>query len=390
MIPQVTIASIHGPFGQLFLAEELHKRGALAAVVDTRPWWKAKKKHPWLPRSKYLAMPLIEYGRQIRMQFVSKVFSYDDRLLTEIERTLFAKWIARVIPEADIQIFLVGSALESLNAAKREGRKTIVFNNSTHIDNAVAVLTEEARVRGLREPKYFSQWFRKRVLDEYELADFIRVPAEIARQSFLDRGFSPEKVRVIPHGYEIDVFQPHPKRDDIFRVLFFATVSYRKGVPYLFEAFRRANIQKSELLLVGGLSSEIRPFLKAIDIPFRSLGYVPWKDLAPIISQCSVSVLLSLEEGSAGTLGQAMACGVPVVATRAAGAEPLIRNGIDGYVVDLPQNVECVADCLRELALDESKRRSMAANALGRVSSFTWKNHADEMWKWFTEIVPLS
>lgn len=387
MIPQVTIASIHGPFGQLFLAEELHKRGALAAVLDSRPWWKTRKKHQWLPRSKYLAMPLLEYGRQIRMQFIGKVFSHDDRFLTEIERTLFSKWAATVVPAAHIHIFLAGCGLEGLQAARGKGRKTIVFNNSTHIDNAVAVLAKEARLRGLREPKHFSPWFRKRILEEYERADFIRVPAESARQTFLERGFPPEKIRVVPHGYEIDVFQPHSKRDDVFRVLFFAAVSYRKGVPYLFEAFRQANIPNSELLLIGGVSSEIRPFLKATDIPYRSMGFVPWKDLAPIVSQCSVSVLLSLEEGSAGTLGQAMACGVPVIATRAAGAEPLIRNGLDGYVVDRPENVEHTAACLKELAADESKRRHMVASAIERVSGFTWENHANEMWKWFAEIL---
>lgn len=384
--PQVTIASINGPFGQVFLAEELQKKNSLVALLDSLPWWRAKRKHPWLRKNQYFALPLVEYERYLRHVYLNKFISLAPRSFNEIERTIFSKWAARVVPEADIQIFLAGCALESLKRARSKGIKTILFNNSTHIDHAVEVMNKESDYRGLPRMKHISPWFRERLLEEYELADYVRVPAELPRTTFLERGFSKDKIRTVFHGYEIDIFKPGIKKDNIFRIVFFGRISFRKGVPYLIEAVKRAQLSHCELLFIGGMVDNMQPYLRQLNIPYKLTGHVSWKAAATLLQQCSVSVFLSLEEGSAGTLGQAMACGVPVIASKSSGAEPLIRHGIDGFVVEAPQDVDEVASLLQQLSQNPDQLAEVSRAAAQRATKFTWPRHAECMMGWFQEI----
>lgn len=383
--PQVSVASPHGKFGQLYLAEYLQRLGALSAVLDTRPWRHVKGEKAWLPRSKYISMPLLEYERQLRYR-LGNWLPMPGRHMDGLERLLYSKWLPHVLPGGDdLRVLLSCGALDALKASRKAGIPTILFNNSTHIDNALAVLGKLRRKSG-QSDRIIAAWHRNMIVQEYEWADYIRVPAESARRTFLERGFSPAKVRCIPHGYELEFFRPHPKKDDIFRVLFFGTVSHRKGVPELLKAFAEAAIPESELVLIGSVMPEMRADLARSRVPYKTMGFVGWKDLAPVISQASVSVLLSWEEGSAGTIGQAMACGVPVIVSNDSGAEPVVRDEKEGFIVPTG-DVAATADRLRLLARDPGLRRNMGQRALERAQQFTWDHHGKLMWEWILEIL---
>lgn len=319
------------------------------------------------------------------MQYINPLLPHNGTHFGAIESSIFSKWVSLQKNSTDIEIFFSGCAFDTLRRKKTQGSVRIVFNNSTHISNSIAVLQSEAARHGM-PIELPPSWWEARILEEYERADYIRVPAEFARQTFLVRGFDPEKIKVIPHGYETDIFKPHQKADDVFRVLFFGAVGFRKGIPMLFEAFHRAAIPNSELLLVGGVSNEIKPFLKNTSVPFKQVGFVKWAELPPIISQASVSVLLSLEEGSAGTIGQAMACGVPVIASKSSGCEPLIRDGVDGYVIPSPHDTELVAQKLRFLSDNLDTLKVMASESVNRANEFSWDHHCLIASKWFREL----
>ncbi len=380
-----TIASLNGPFGQHFLARHLANAGQLVRWYDSRPFSRSKRKFNWISKSYYRSIDLLEYVRHFRMLFLKNLFVLSNNYFQALESSIFAKWVSMHKQLADIEILFSGCALNSLRRAKNPNSLRILFNNSTHISNALEILRQESLRQGfaidLPPP-----WWEARILEEYERADYIRVPAEFARQTFLDRGFPPEKIKVIPHGYELDIFKPGPKTDNVFRVLFFGAVGFRKGIPMLFEAFENAAIPNSELLLVGGVSNDIQPFLNASRVPFKSLGYKSWSELPPIISQASVSVLLSLEEGSAGTIGQAMACGIPVIASKSSGCEPIIRNGTDGYVIHSAHDSEEVAKKLRFLSDNPNILREMSCNCIKRASEFSWNNHCLQATQWFQEL----
>ncbi|MGC1678254.1 MAG: glycosyltransferase family 4 protein, partial [Candidatus Binataceae bacterium] len=101
--------------------------------------------------------------------------------------------------------------------------------------------------------------------------------------------------------------------------------------------------------------------------------------LAEQYSQASVLVLPSLEEGLALVQAQAMACGVPVIATTNAGAEDLFTDGVEGFVVPI-RDPDAIASKLVYLYEHPEARDAMGAAALARVRELGgWNSYGEKM-----------
>jgi glycosyltransferase involved in cell wall biosynthesis len=151
------------------------------------------------------------------------------------------------------------------------------------------------------------------------------------------------------------------------------------GTHLLLVALTRLERPDAELWLIGGVEDEMRPALARYEGLFELKGFVPHAQLPALLTQCSVYVQPSLEEGLAKVLLEAMASGLPVVATTNTGAEDVVREGVDGFVVPI-RDPEALAERLTRLADDEEARRRMGASAAERVArGFSWKDYADRM-----------
>src|SRR6202000_3417649 len=121
---------------------------------------------------------------------------------------------------------------------------------------------------------------------------------------------------------------------DIFRVLFVGQIAVRKGVHLLAEAFKKANLPNSELVLVGAASKSKKALIDAMNVPnLQFMGPVPNARLASVYSTASVFIMPSLEDGFGMVALEAMACGCPVIISSNAGAADLVNEGVNGYVV---------------------------------------------------------
>jgi glycosyltransferase involved in cell wall biosynthesis len=87
-----------------------------------------------------------------------------------------------------------------------------------------------------------------------------------------------------------------------------------------------------------------------------------------LYSQASVLVLASVEEGLALVQAQAMACGVPIVATTNTGAEDLFIDGAEGFIVPI-RDPEAIREKLEWMLDNPELRDQMAAAAIERVKS---------------------
>jgi glycosyltransferase involved in cell wall biosynthesis len=97
------------------------------------------------------------------------------------------------------------------------------------------------------------------------------------------------------------------------------------------------------------------------------------------MARSHVLALASVEEGLALVQGQAMACGCPVVATAATGAEDLFTDGVEGFIV-ADRDVAALADRLQRLADDPALRERMSAAALARVRQLGGWDRYGEQW----------
>jgi hypothetical protein len=91
---------------------------------------------------------------------------------------------------------------------------------STHIDGVAEVLADEHRRLEIDSPVFIHSRMRERVQREIERATCIRAISEVVKRSFVERGVSADKIRVVLPAIDLDHFRPaaKAKKDDIFRL----------------------------------------------------------------------------------------------------------------------------------------------------------------------------
>jgi len=152
-------------------------------------------------------------------------------------------------------------------------------------------------------------------------------------------------------------------------VIYVGQITVRKGIGYLLQAVEPlARKHKVELWLVGEIDPHIRRLLDRYSSIFEYKGACPRRDLWRLYSQSSVLVLASVEEGFGLVQAQAMACGVPVIATTNTGAEDLFTDGIEGFIVPI-RSPESIREKLQWMMDNRDLRDRMAGAALERVKS---------------------
>src|SRR5205814_6412873 len=183
-----------------------------------------------------------------------------------------------------------------------------------------------------------------RSIEEYDLATLLLVLSERAAETFRESGMAKEKLFYLPRGVDVDRFKPGI-RPPIFRAIFSGALIERKGIHHLLEAWHRLNLRDAELWLLGSIHDEAKPHLKKFGTDnVRVLGFK--RDLENYLNQGSVYVFPSRLEGSAKTIYEASASGLPMITTREAG--DVVRDGVEGIIVQ-PGDVDAIAAAIEHL-----------------------------------------
>jgi phosphatidylinositol alpha-mannosyltransferase len=196
------------------------------------------------------------------------------------------------------------------------------------------------------------------------------------------RRFFGGRYRIVPNGVRLGVEQEGEvgARDDgPLRILFIGQAVERKGLPVLLRAFEALRDQvPATLTLVGASAAEIAPML--LDSRgVRALGKVSDEDKHAELARADVLCAPSLRGESFGmVLTEAFAAATPVIASDMPGYRDVARDGVDSVLV-APGDPLALAEALRELALDPSRRERMAAAARERAERFSWTRVAAEV-----------
>jgi starch synthase len=290
----------------------------------------------------------------------------------------FDKWLSNRIEPCDIFHCLSSFGVESHRIAKKQhGALTVCDRGSSHILFQDEILFEEHDKLGIPylpiDPRVI-----ERELLEYEECDLIFLPSQYVQRTFIDKGIPKEKLRVVPYGVDLKMFRPVPKVDDVFRIIYVGAISIRKGIQYLLEAASRFSEKEIEIWLVGMVLPEARELLSRYEGRFRHFGVLPRADLYRYYSQGSVFVLASIEEGLALVQAQAMACGLPIIATTNTGAEDLFTDGVEGFVVPI-RDQDAIAEKIALLLTRPEARESMSQAALKRVAALGgWNDYGQK------------
>jgi glycosyltransferase involved in cell wall biosynthesis len=247
---------------------------------------------------------------------------------------LFALWI----PSSTIYHGCTGVCLGSMKKAKRLGAITMIENATMHARDWQKAVIEECKAFGVLPRNCRATLPRLliwRLEREYDGCDYIVVPSTIAGQSFAAAGLR-EKAIVVNAGVDHQFFRPAPvvEQRTIFRVCYVGRVELAKGLPYLLQAWKQIDLADAELVLAGEVAPEMDAVIREYALPnVRLSGILPASQVAECYKASDLFAFPSVNEGLARVLFEAMACGLPVVATDRSGAEDLITQGVEGTIV---------------------------------------------------------
>ena len=216
------------------------------------------------------------------------------------------------------------------------------------------------------------------------LEHILTVSKSSARDIVADFKVSPERIEVIPLGVEPEVFQHFQDPRVPGRIVAMASADTpMKGVATLLEAFAKLRTERdAELLLItkpkpGGRTEQLIDRL-AIKDNVRFVSGLSDTDLAEVVGSAEIACVPSLYEGFSLPTVEAMACGTPLVVSRA-GAIPEVV-GEDGLCADLvtPGDVSELAAALEALLDDPERRHRMGAAGRRRaLEKFSWRAVAE-------------
>jgi phosphatidylinositol alpha-mannosyltransferase len=206
------------------------------------------------------------------------------------------------------------------------------------------------------------------------------------------RRFYGGEYRIIPNGVDLSAALdgPKPARGEDLTLLFLGRAEERKGLPVLlraFEALRGAGVP-ARLVVAGATEEEVEPFLletEGIEVAGRVSEERKWQ----LLHEADVLCAPSLGGESFGmVLTEAFASGTPVVASDIAGYRDVVRNGVDGVLVQVAEPVE-LGEALHALAEDPGRLERMSAAARERAGRFAWPHVASEVESAYADAIEM-
>ncbi|MGA9669175.1 MAG: glycosyltransferase family 4 protein [Terracidiphilus sp.] len=370
-----------GVFHHFDLARELEKRGHLLQIYSTYPW--ARLKHEGLAHSRVQTFPWLHITQLLVGKYLSSWRSAYYGLGYATTMT-FDEWLDRRIPRTgvDALIALSGAALKPGRHLQESGGVFICDRGSTHQEYQAQLLNDELQRWGIDPPTSNSRdLLCRREVEIYETANAITVPSSFAARSFIESGVAKEKVHVIPYGVRLDRFHPVAEPSaHAFEVLFVGQMGLRKGIPYLLQAFAGLRHPRKRLRIVGSVQPDFRAILARLpQSKVELVGPQPQAEVARFMSSSHVLVLPSIEDGFGLVMGQAMACGCPVLASTNTGSEDLFTDGVEGFIVPI-RDSDPLRERLQQLADDPALQRRMSEAALLRVRQLGGWSHYGDLW----------
>jgi glycosyltransferase involved in cell wall biosynthesis len=302
--------------------------------------------------------------------------------LADRQRAAFDAAVARELGARDGAVLTIaGWAPRTMRRARELGLSSAVDCPLGHHGFVRDLMREEAKLK----PEWaktlqihdFSDEAIQAQVEELASADLVITLSSCAKRTLLERGVEESKLEVTPLGVDLELFRPRVRpADGIFRVIFVGQVTQRKGISYLVEAFEKAAVGRSELMLVGEVIGSADPWRGRPGI--RHVTTVPRNELPAYYRPADVFVLPSLAEGFGLTALEAMASGIPVIISTNTFADDVLTDGQEGFIVPI-RDANAIAERLLALAADPDRRAQMGKAARARAEQYPWSRYGNQI-----------
>jgi glycosyltransferase involved in cell wall biosynthesis len=277
------------------------------------------------------------------------------------------------------QLFYV---LEAGVLAEHLRRSKAVWLHHHFADSSGSVALIAAEIAGLPRsftlhgPAEFYAPEKWRLDEKIARAAFVACISHFARSQcmlFSDQS-GWDRLRIVHCGVEPALYAPEPGRAPGKRAIFVGRLSPEKGLMVLLEAFAalRARHPDAELALIGDgpARAEVEAEISrgGFGDAVKLLGFLPPEKVAEELARADLLVLPSFAEGLPVVLMEALATGVPAVATRIAAVGELVEHEVSGLVV-APGDVAGLSAAMDRLFSDPGLRARMGAAGRTKVAA---------------------
>jgi phosphatidylinositol alpha-mannosyltransferase len=221
-----------------------------------------------------------------------------------------------------------------------------------------------------------------------------RIAVSGAARHFISRYF-PGDYRIIPNGVDIDLYahaEPiEDLRDGTLNILFVGRLEERKGLIHLLKAYNRLRKRHVDArLLVVGAGAKLREYRRYVglrqirDVEF--LGRIGDTDKARYFASADIFCAPSTGQESFGiVLLEAMAAGVPIVASDIHGYKNVVQRDVTGLLVE-PKNHKQLAAALYALARDPELRQQLGSAGREQAADYSWPSVTRRVVDYYHEV----
>lgn len=288
-----------------------------------------------------------------------------------------ARWLSANSSEVDVVHCWPLACLATIRAAKSAGIPVLLERPNAHTAFAYEEVAKECAMLGLQLPQGHDHEENPRTLEreesEYREADFLLCPSDFVARTFIERGFSADKLLRHRYGHDLPAFEGRAGNLENrgLQMVYAGVCEPRKGLHYALKAWLESSASATGRFMVcgefvPGYAEKLDGMLNHPSV--EVMGHR--RDLPEIMRRSDLFVLSSIEEGSALVSYEARASGCVILVSDRVGA--VCNDGIDG-LIHPARNVDVLRAHMDLLDSDRRLLSKLAAKSLATASELTWK-----------------
>ncbi len=252
----------------------------------------------------------------------------------------------------------------------------------TDLPQYIRYYTEDDDMEGLTWQ--YLRWF-------YDQMDLIYVPSRIYQEQLISKGFNPDKLRLFPHGADIDAFHPR-HRDPRFwekyggngktQITYVGRVAKEKDLDVLVEVYSKlAKKQPNCQLAVVGDGPYLRVMkekLESSSVIFT--GFLHGEELSRAYASSDIFVFPSTTDTFGNVIIEAMASGVPVLVSDKGGPREAVMHGRTGLITK-GRDANSLLAGVEQLLADPELRAKMGGHCRAFAETRNWRQIYLDFWR---------
>ena len=342
----------------------------------------AQRRHDALPSKKVVSFS----WRTMWDEFHHRLFEGDPDVVSRygwFERAgrRFAQRVAqhlmrqRLDPNADVFFGFNVASLEVLEHLAGRGVVTIVDQVDPARVEEDLVLSDAERWPGwARLSGRIGDSYYERLVAEWHTASLVLVKSAFSCDALQQQGVPAEKIIIVPQAYEGPIASEprQPSPDQPLHVVWLGKVVLRKGIQYLIQAANQLTDCNVRFTVAGPIGIT-ETALAAAPPSMTFVGRITRDRVSEVYRTADVFVLPALSDDFAITQLEAMAHGVPVIATPNCG--DVVTDGEDGWIVPIC-DAEALAAAVARCEQDRQRNVQMSEAAIAKSRQFTLARYA--------------